>query len=60
MILFVLRKYLTIPTSMHFPAEMLPNTTVPSKSVQSDKNIHILLKVFILMETEETKKILYS
>lgn len=45
---------------MHFPAEMLPNTIVPSKSIQSDKNIHILLKVFILMETEETKKILYS
>lgn len=45
---------------MHFPAEMLPNTIVPSKNIQSDKNIHMLLKVIILMETDDTKKILYN
>lgn len=45
---------------MHFPAEMLPNTIVPSKSIQSDKKIHMLLNVTILMETEDTKKILYN
>lgn len=45
---------------MHVPAEMLPKTTVSSKSIQPYQNIHTLLKVFILMEPEDTKKILHN
>lgn len=58
--LFVLKKSLTITTSVHFPAEMFPKTIFSSKSIQQDKHIYILLKVFSLMETEDTKKILHN
>lgn len=48
-----LRKCLTIASSMHFPAEMLPNTIFPSKSIQPYKNIQILLKECLLWRYQE-------
>lgn len=45
----------TIFTATHFPAEILPNTVFPSKSMQPDKNIHMLLKVFVSCRQKITR-----
>lgn len=60
LVTLICSKKMTMFTSMHFPAEMLPNTVFSSQSMQAGKNIPTLLKVSASIETEDTKEILHN